>query len=64
MVDRGRRRRAVSDKGGMTKDGTTHLPQNVLVERGPAGYTNGVEKAKAILAGRGPKDSLAVGLLL
>ncbi len=49
----------------ITKDGEliydpSALPQNVLVERGPAGYTNDIEKARAILAAWGSKNPLVV----
>lgn len=49
----------------LTKDGEviydpSALPQNVLVEKGAAGYTNDVEKARALLADQGSKNPLVV----
>lgn len=49
----------------LTKDGEliydpSALPQNVLVEKGPAGYTNEVEKARALLSAQGSKNPLVV----
>lgn len=49
----------------LTKDGEliydpSTLPQNVLVEKGPAGYTNDVGKARVLLAAKGSKNPLVV----
>ncbi len=49
----------------LTKDGEviydpSNLPKNVLEERGAAGYTNDLDKARALLAERGSKNPLIV----
>ncbi len=51
--------RIVAKDGAVIYD-PSRLPKNVLVEKGAAGYTDGVGKARALLAAMGSKNPLEV----